>query len=31
MARLRLVDIHKSYGDVKVIDGISLDVEEGNL
>ena len=31
MARLRLVDIYKSFGDVKVIDGISLNVEEGEF
>ena len=31
MARLRLVDIHKRYGNVKVIKGISLDVEEGEF
>ena len=31
MARLRLVNIHKSYGDVKVIEGINLDVEEGEF
>ena len=31
MARLRLVNIHKSFGEVKVIDGISLSVEEGEF
>ncbi len=31
MARLRLVNIHKSYGDVKVIEGVNLDVAEGEF
>jgi len=31
MARLRLVNIQKQYGSLKVIDGISLDVAEGEF
>ncbi len=31
MARLKLVNIHKQYGSLKVIDGISLDVAEGEF
>ena len=31
MARLRLVDIHKQFGNVKVINGINLDVKEGEF
>jgi phospholipid/cholesterol/gamma-HCH transport system ATP-binding protein len=26
---IKLVDIHKSFGDLKILDGFSLDVEEG--
>ena len=31
MARLRLVDIHKQFGHVTVINGINLDVQEGEF
>ncbi len=31
MARLRLVNIHKQFGNQKVIEGISLDVAEGEF
>ncbi|MDR1428693.1 MAG: ATP-binding cassette domain-containing protein, partial [Spirochaetaceae bacterium] len=31
MACLRLVNIHKSYGDQKVIDGITLEIHEGEF
>jgi ABC-type Fe3+/spermidine/putrescine transport system ATPase subunit len=31
MAGLKLVAIHKSYGDLKVINGISLDVRDGEF
>lgn len=31
MARIRLINIHKQYGNLKVIDGINLDVAEGEF
>jgi ABC-type Fe3+/spermidine/putrescine transport system ATPase subunit len=31
VARLRLVNLHKAYGDLRVINGVSLTVEEGEF
>jgi ABC-type sugar transport system ATPase subunit len=31
MARLTLFNLHKSYGDLKVIAGINLEVKEGEF